>query len=291
MPFPTSGKRWGGNLADHGIQVGVFPSTEGRLGIELQSATANSTASSVWQSIYLPPTSASRQLLQTYRIPMSTRRTYFRARHIGQGYANGPFTATVSAKPTTLATFQPPIPALNAAANWEVPGANVLISSGNLPKVGSQNTTSYVTQTIRFPGAAYELVNSSGKFSHTNHTELIPNTTVAAQSYTAQFPLSVGVTLTGIKVAYVRLKAASTATFSFYKGRSTGATPAYTLLKTLTGTTGAVYQTISTTTVSMLVDQYTLLVGDATLKSTAGAAALLAWVELTYRRPTYAAVY
>lgn len=82
-----------------GITVEIYPSTVRWLMVELQSASANSTVSSAWQSHLLGPSTGA-PLRHTLALPYSTRLTYMRARHpAGQGYSAGPFTPTISARP------------------------------------------------------------------------------------------------------------------------------------------------------------------------------------------------
>ena len=88
MPIPTSmfiPTR--GRYFFTGTWLEIYPSTVTGLHVEIQSATANTTASSKWSSVILPPTSAG---IWRYAVPISnsTKTFYFRARYPAQsGYS------------------------------------------------------------------------------------------------------------------------------------------------------------------------------------------------------------
>src|SRR5436190_13853838 len=92
-----------GRHARAGVTVGIFPSTQGGL-LELQISTAAAAATSLWQSVILPPSSAGVTRYRAY-FNDSTRTYYFRARHPAQpGFAaSSAFTPVISCKPKMLA--------------------------------------------------------------------------------------------------------------------------------------------------------------------------------------------
>jgi len=133
-----------------GLTFEAYPSTVRGLPVEFQTATANSTASSLWASVIRPPTSAGPVRFHA-AFPNSTKTYYCRARHpAGPGYSAGPFTATVSAKPEMKAEVQRRIaPVVTYKGNVEIPsGADMWISSGKTVKVGTQVTSGFFTKTI-----------------------------------------------------------------------------------------------------------------------------------------------
>lgn len=195
MALPVLSRTWVPNnlpnFVTHGIVVGVYPSTQRGLSIEVQSATANSTLSSKWTPAALPPSSGTTATLYRFIVPLSTRRYYFRARSFGAGFTASTYTPVVSALPTTLPVIVPfptIYPSLNAAGNIETPGANVLISSGNAPKVGSQNTSSFVRKIIRIPGVQFRPASTN---FHLNSTagQWVKNASVSATTQISMAPV------------------------------------------------------------------------------------------------------
>lgn len=108
MSFPTSGSReYLDRFRLSGITVELYPSTVQGLLVELQGATANSTASSVWVSQILGPTTGG-LLRYNWPVGYSTKTYYFKARHPTQpGYSAGPFSRTISATPQNFPLRRP----------------------------------------------------------------------------------------------------------------------------------------------------------------------------------------
>lgn len=288
MAIPAAVGGWGGGTVKQtGIKLALYPSTQRGIPIELQQSTGSTLASSQWTSVFLPPSTRGGSLQYTATLPLSTKRYFFRARHTGGGFSAGAFTPTVSARPVVIPDYPPPI-TVNAAGNVEVPGANFLISSGNAPKVGSQNSTSYLTKQVRFSGALFEPTRSTYSYIRSNVVALTPRGSTETKFFVYNFPLPPGVTLTSVTMAYRRFKNSSTASLSIYKFSSNGATG--TPIASLTGTTStaSAYRTIGTT-VTQLISTAIGVAGFMTLKTSQATTdkALLAWVRFTYRMPSY----
>jgi len=279
-------KLWSGGLVPTGIEIGLFPSTQRRLSMELQASTVGSTASSVWTSVAIPAPRPGGVMTYRYNIPMSTRRYYFRARHGAQeGLSDGAFTAKVSAKPVYLVDYMPPHPMVNAIGNVEVPGANILISSGNTPKVGSQNTTSYITKVLRVQ--AYQLLPSNDTIDYQLLNGYISarSATTGTKSYWSWVPIPKGVTLTKLEGRHFRSSTTSPLTATFGLRRLTN-DATLTVLGTDPIHSGSTWLTQNTTFSQLVGDEsYLLLVS---LRSSAVATnARFQWAEITYRMPSY----
>lgn len=291
MALPSSmTSRRGGLYALSGIELGVFPSTNKTLTIEVQSATANSTSSSVWQSQVFPPTQAA-DFRFTYLVPYSTRTFYFRARHPAQpGYSAGSFTPTVSAKPTALGEIQRPLmPQLTHLGNVEIPsGSDVYVSSAKNIKVGTQATTGVRSKTLRVgfnqvvPALNTETWDAQNGF-------LWPNATLVTRTYEGAVLLPKGVVIKSF-AARLRRGGSGGAATVFLKTASSAA--AVTTLATCTATTVATtsFNTITKTTLNQTVGETETYFTHVQLFSTASAGASRAsflWAEIGYDMPVY----
>ena len=289
MAIPEGVGGWGGgSLRRTGIQVAAYPSTVRGVPTELQNATASSAASSKWSSVILSPSTRG-PLFYTYEFPLSTQRAYFRARHNGGGYGPGSFTPTVSARPALIPDIIPPV-SLNAAGNVEAPGADIWISSGNKPRVGSQNTTSYLTKTLRFSADLFTPNNNVFKFSKGVGT-LVIGTTNSSAHFNMDLPLPNGTTLT--KIAYRGGRRSTTGQISkveLYKISSAGIA---TLVSTLTMTTGSTAQaTITSSALTVAISSAQHAIARAYLKATtASNRPAIVFCDITYRMPSYARTY
>lgn len=289
MGFPTS-MRLGVTLGDiwkrSGVVVGLFPSTRARLPIELQFTSAGATAaSSKWTSLLLPATTLG-EVMSTCVLPLSTKRYYFRARHRAAGgfaTTNGPFTSVISAKPTTLGPIVVASP-VNAAANVEVPGADIWVSSGNKPRVGSQNTTSYVTAKLRIPYAAL-LPRTKNTFWNSSKGWIgTTGTTGTASSFFAPAPIPSGVTITKINLLTWGNGAPDTIGVKLLRLSNSSGAGVSISTAIMTGGHGWVNTTLGTTELVTSTKSYVIEVSMAGNNK-------FAWYDITYRRPDYAKVY
>lgn len=277
-------------LAQSGIVVGVTPSTGSpRFRIELQVSTQSSTASTAWQSAFLNPTTA--QYQYTFLAPLSTRTFYFRARHLLDGYSNGPFTGTVSAKPGLLPIIvQPLMPLLNSKSNVEVLGGDIWLSSSKTAKVGTQQTTGTITKTLRINYGEFVPFSNLVSWVYSNNLGLSNNSIAAAQQLVAPLLLPPGVQMTNVRARLYRgtTTVSSTAKLEFVRvtdGADTTAAPSATIFKTLTHATKG-YKTLSTGTTQIVnsTQSFNVLL---TLRSTVLSGARLSWVEIDYKMGTY----
>jgi hypothetical protein len=273
-----------------GITLEAYPSTNAGLSVELQQATANSTASSAWTSYLLAPTS-SKSLRFTARVANSTKTWYFRARHPAQaGFSAGPFTATVMSKP---AAFVPTIqlrflPQLTYQGNVEIPAASdVWISSGKTVKVGTQVTTGIVTKTLRFGANGFVPTNNTFSYSYGIGT-LTPGATGSSSVLRCVYPLSQGLKVTRFRARGRRNVAGQTLVLKLYSVTTTGGAS---LQTTLTFTTGA-QQTVTSSALSITLGAANYLIGEADLKSTTKInEPSLVYTELDYNQGTYVQTY
>lgn len=178
MALPTAMVQNTLRQAQSGIIVGMTPSTGSpRFNTELQISTQSSTASTAWASVFLNPTTA--QYRYAFTVGLSTRSYYFRARHFLAGWSNGPFTATVNAKPVLLPDIlQPLMPVLNSKSNVEVLGGDLYLSSAKTAIVGSQQATGNLTKTIRVAHSIFVPETSADRPRHANNY-LFSGTTAA----------------------------------------------------------------------------------------------------------------
>lgn len=253
MAFPTSmNVEFRGRYKPAGITVECYPSTVRGLRVEVQAATANSTATSVWSSHILPPSSAG-VLRYTVPIPESTRLYYLKARHpAGNGYSNGPFTPTISARAKlTPNVIRPFVMQMSYQGNVETPsGSDVFVSSSKTIKVGTQPTTGTVTKIHRIRWE--DGIPDTASQAYTNLTGFV------ATASTATIGLQAPVILpSGVKVTKFRIRSHKTITGDeilalFAKVNSTGGNTNLSTANNsgatgwVTTTGGAVSETIST---------------------------------------------
>lgn len=288
MAIPSAVGGWGGgNYRPTGILVAAYPSTVRGVPIEIQNSTSTGAASSNWGSIFLPPSTRG-PLFHTYNLPLSTKRYYFKARHNGGGFGAGSFTPIVSARPVALPDFMPPI-TLNAAGNIEAPGANIIISSGNAPVVGSQNSTSFVTKTLRFPASA--LLRESTTYSEGRGIGTFVIALNSSGKYQWQFVMPQGVTISRVRYCgTLRPTTTQISELKFYRVSTAGSAS---LVATLTMTTGAVLgrAVISSSALSETVTNATDFIGEVSLKtSTAGYPSVI-YGEVEYQMASYVKAY
>jgi len=289
MALPTSATtKRAGSYAFSGIELGIFPSTDKTLNIELQSATANSTASSMWQSQIFPPTQNA-DFRFTYMAPFSTRTYYFRARHPAQpGYSAGAFTPTVSAKPTALGTIQRPImPQMTYAGNVEIPsGSDVWLSSSKTVKVGTQATTGTITRRIRVDAALFQ-PTSNGQTYLQGGGQVRPGST-ATLDLRANVTLPPGIQLTGMKVHFFKGTATDSCVWQFvaYPGSGGAGTALSSGSATSTGWTSSTQSFSHTVTTAFAYNCRIILNPNASALN-----ARLGFVELAYQRGAYSYVY
>jgi hypothetical protein len=229
-PLPSGVSQiWlGGDIwRKHGVTLALYESSI-RLPMELQATSVSSgAASSRWTSILLDASSKG-VVQQTIDLPLSTRRYFFRCRNRATAqYSNGPWTPVVSCRPTTL---QPTVyPALiNAAKNVEPAGADLWLTSANKPRVGSQNTTSYVTKRLIIPHSEAVDANTSPVRLRMQAAFAQPSSksTVNSASLVAAAVLPPGVTITQWSVTAYRQTTKDLASFSFNRITTTGGSAA-----------------------------------------------------------------
>lgn len=286
MAIPAAVGGWGGGgVKQTGIKLVLYPSTQRAIPIELQQSTGSTLASSQWTSVFLPPSTRGSNLQYTAALPLSTKRYYFRARHTGGGFSAGAFTPTVSARPVVIPDYSLPI-TINAAGNLEVVGANVIISSGNRPTVGSQNTASYLTKTVRYSADIFAPAINTFKYSRGVGT-LVIGSTGSSAFFNADIPLAKGVTIT--QVAYRGGRRKTTGQISKIELYRISTAGIGTLVTTLTMTTGSTAQaTITSSALSVAVSSAQNVIARAYLKSTTAVnQPAIVNMDVTYRMPDY----
>lgn len=288
MAIPAAVGGWGGGgYTQTGIRLAMYPSTVRGVPIELQQSTGSTLASSNWTSVFFPPSTRG-PLFYTATLPISTKRYYFRARHTGGGYSAGAFTPTVSARPVVIPEFIPPV-TVNAVGNVEVPGANIIISSGNAPVVGSQNTTSVVTKSIRFPASALLRESTAFREGRGIGTFAIGNNT--SGNYQWQYVMPKGITITHVRYCgTLRPTTTQVSLLKFYRVSTAGIAS---LVATLTMTTGAALSraVISSSLLSEAVGDANDFIGHVELKtSTAGKPSVI-YSEIEYAMGNYQKSY
>jgi len=286
MPLPTSVRIGMPNRhTQSGITLEVYPSTVAGLKVELQQATANSTASSLWTSVLLGPTSAG-VLRHTAKIPDSTRTLYFRARNPGQaGYSAGPFTPVVFAKPKVQQDMQPRIlPQITYQGNVEIPsGSDVFLSSAKTVKVGTQPTTGTITKYLLLPFSAF--IPPTNAVSYTMITGFVqPGTINTATSFYCSVSLPNGAKPTSFAIRVFRENTTDVAKGNFYQTQGdifatkSTATQASTGWATVGGSTFVSFS-ISTA--------LSYLIGISLNAKAAVANARLAYARIKYVMPSY----
>lgn len=284
MAIPTSMSLDLGQRTGSGIILGLAPSTGVPFRMELQRSTQSSTASTNWTSIFLDPTSQSYRY--TALLPLSTRTFYFRARHYGLGYSNGPFTATVSAKPAKLPeAFSPLTPMRNSLGNVEVLGGDLWLSSAKTAKVGTQQTAGTITKTVRIGvGEVIPISNAQTFTLQTTEGTLRPGTAGVSAGFMAGVIIPKGATITGGAVRHFRQNN-TTADASVWDLRKITDTPTATAILSFThATTGWVTTTGS---VSQLVGNEAYLFSGSLRGNATPANARFLRAEITYTMPSY----
>jgi hypothetical protein len=285
MALPTSAVQDLGARIQSGVIIGFKPTTGTRYRIELQRATANSTASSKWTSIFLDPTS--QQFAYRDVLPLSTRTYYYRARQLGIGTTASSFSLTVSAKSQRFPeVLKPLVVSHNNLGNVEVLGGDLWLSSSKTTKVGQQQAAGTITKTIRITHPEFVPDTEGGKWEYRDGY-LKPHTIAGTQFYHAPLHIPPGVTLTQLAARFYRNAVGD---FAFVQILSTGDVGTGSSLGSVThNTTG--WQT-KTVALSELVTATTNYALSASLGATVtDTDARLAWVEITYTMPDYAKEY
>lgn len=287
MAIPASVGGWGGgSVKQIGIKLALFPSTSRGIPIELQQSTGSTLASSQWTSVFMPPSTRGGNLQYTANLPLSTKRYYFRARHVGGGFSAGPFTPTVSARPVVIPDYPPPL-TVNAAGNLEIVGADILISSGNKPRVGSQNTTSFITKTQRFSMDLFAPALSTRRYARGIGT-LVIGATGSSNIFNAAYPIPKGVTVTGFAYAGGRRNTtAQVSKVELYRISTAGIATLVTTLTMTTGSTAGIV-TITSSALSVAVSSAQNVIARAYLKTTTKAnVPAMVYSDITYTMPDY----
>lgn len=289
MALPTSMQlQLLGRYTAAGVTVEAYPSTLRSLTIELQSATANTTASSRWNSVFLPPSSAG-PLRYTFPLPETTKGIFIRGRHPAQaGFTNGPFTPVVNAKPKIVPIVQRPVvPQVTFRGNVEIPsGSDVFASSSKTIKVGTQVTTGTLTKTLRIHAMEFVPRQDLSQWEFGN-ADARPRTAAVTLSLNAPIVLPKGILITTFKTRFFRGTTADTASFGLAGVNDTGGSTA---LATCTHDATS-WQTKTVSAINHTVgDEGYLVSGTLTGVLTPNNARVL-WVEVGYTVPSYDKTY
>lgn len=269
-----------------GLILEAYPSTVRGLTVEIQSATANSTLSSKWNSVIIGPSSLG-VLRHKLDVPESTRLVYCRARHPAQaGYSNGPFTPVISARSRSLPWIERPfLPQMTYQGNIEIPsGSDVFVTSAKTVKVGSQVTSGNVSKTLRYSPLGLVPNSTASHFSRNVNYIQCTNATTVNQQAMAPISLPVGVMLTQFRVRFFRAGTSDGAEVRINNADET----VVNTIKTLTST-GTSWHTKTSSALTHVVAssrQYHFVAN--MFGKSAGANSRLAWMELTYKMPDYA---
>lgn len=293
MAYPTSMAvvnlpryRWAG------VTVEVYPSTVRGLTVEIQAATANTTATSMWRSHVIGPSTGGEPMRYTVPVAYSTTPYYFRARHpAGAGYSNGPFTPTISARAkVTPDVVRPFIMQMGYQGNVEAPsGSDVFVSSSKTVKVGTQPTTGSRTKSLRWPADQFLPVSTGQKYNR-GVGSLSVGTTGSTNAMQALYVFPKGITLTKYRIRGRRSTAGETLTVTLYRV-STGAV-ASTVSTIVFGVTGAAQGTVESTVLNETVGDSNYYIAKLSLASKAVATLpFVVYTEFDYTMPNYAAQY
>lgn len=227
MARPTSGKD-PLTFQKFGVILGVHPSTNAGLPVELWSSTQTaSTASSLWAQRTLAPSTQPSYRYTFERAP-STTLHYFKARHpASPGYSAGSFTPTVSARPVELPRAHPPeVPLLNNSGNLESPVSDIWVTSAKTVKVGTQQTTSTKEKMIVFPAPSLLPYRSTGFWYlgaiAPGALGITTAHTMSTQFYRVPVILPIGTQITGIKLRSFKGKTAAVVAVTLAEYSSNG---------------------------------------------------------------------
>lgn len=269
-----------------GVTCEVYPSTVRGLKVELQAATANSTASSVWASHIFGPSTGG-PLRYTVPIAESTRLYYFRARHpAGNGYSAGPFLPVISARSKlTPDTIHPFVMQMSYQGNMEAPsGSDVFVSSAKTVKVGTQPTTGSLTKPLRVPQESARPDSSTELWEVANGYLQSGSNTIPLDAK-APVALARGVQITKLRMRSFKETTSDEVIGSLFRISSTGGRTSLSVVTQ--GSTGwitsegsAIAETITTA--------YSYHVQVFVNPSTAKANARFLWWELDYKMGEYA---
>lgn len=269
-----------------GIRLGIAPSTfNPPFEVELQRSTQSSTSSTAWASDVLAPAPA--DYAYVVELPLSTRTFYFRARHVGTGYSVGSFTATVHAMPVKLTgTFTPIRMVRNNKGNVEVLGGNIWLSSARTVKVGTEQTTSFITKVLHIGSAGFTGGSTADKWAFGRGG--LNSATTATLNIHWPVILPAGAIITKVQCRMYRATTADAASFIFTS--STGSTAGSIL--TTGKHTATSYQTVTGTTFSHTVLNTLLYNLAVTLNPGVLAKnARIVYSDITYKMGSYEKAY
>jgi hypothetical protein len=288
MAIPT-------NRGRYGLVVGIYPSTNRDVSVELWDSTGATAASTRWAKTWLPPTTAN--FLRVIELPLSTRYHYAKCRSVGPGYSASTFTATVRAKPAKIPFPLPAVPTLqNRGGNFEVPGF-IHVPSSYTMNVGAPSQvspTTYLEKKLRITHGSFS-PDSSGYRVQRTLLYMNPNFNTGTLTVTAAAPLPPGVLVTGLSARVYRATSASSANAFFY--RIAGDTATLISFGAFGSGTTAGWRTITDTFATSSIESvtstrsYTVV---ALLRTTIGASVdnvRIQYAELTYRMPRYDRAY
>ena len=286
MALPSGMSTWTGTPERSGIVVGLYPSTLHRLAVELHYSTQTtaSTSSTKWTIRRVPASSAS-LLQQTIILPLSTRRWFFKARHKDTGWANGPFTAVVNARPVVLgAKPATPLVRYGFKGNVELPGADLWLQSTKTAKVGTQASTATITKTFIVPHSALVPGLDTYTISHTQN--YISSRTTNAIVVHGPIVLPPNVTITKVETGVFRSSTADTLDTKLYEIKTSDASA--TLRATLTYSTGTGWRTLASSAMSLGTSSPFFSVQvSMNPAGIFGDNARFSWYRLSYKMPSY----
>lgn len=261
-----------------GIVLAYWPSSSPGFNVEIQRTNGSSTGTFVKLAIVDPAHNPSMQYFD--HLPVDNVTRYYRARHVREGYNDGPYTRVVSGKPGLLPIGDmPQMPLTGAGVS-----PDIWLTSTSSIKVGSAGSSSFVTKKLRFPATQYIPINQ-GSFHSYGLGTLIPNTTTGSQTYRAPYIMPKGVTVTTFRACLQRKSTAASAVCKLYRVSTAGTA---TLVTTLTASAGASPAVVESSALSETISTANYFIGDLAMNATTATnAAALLWTEFDYRMSNY----
>jgi hypothetical protein len=230
-------------------------------------ATAAGAPTSKWQTLRQNPSGANTGIVVIER-PYTTALTYVRAKSIKLGYADSAYSTVASQRPAPLVDVLP----------------HAGLEGRRIAEFNALRTA--LSKTVRIPYSE-SLPNLTTHKWIFGVSEAFPNTTALTQGLVVPITLPQGVTLTKVVARMLRLRTASTASFSLKRYSATGGAVE---LSAKNATTSLSYQDVASSVMTEVVTStkcYTLHVNLRTTGiGSVNRSAAFRHVDVTYTMPS-----
>lgn len=262
-----------------GIVLAYWPSSSPGFNVEIQRTNGSSTGTFVKLAVVDPAHNPSMQYFDYLPVDNVTR--YYRARHVREGYNNGPFTRVVNGKPGLLPLGDmPQVPLTGAGVS-----PDIWLNSTSSIKVGSAGSSGAVTKKLRFPATVFQPASTSTPFGYGVGTLVCKgNTTATTYEYIAPLTMPKGVTVTKFRAAIARFSTKDSCVVQMYRITTAGVASSVCTLTAVSGPSLAVYESSA---LSETVSTANYFIGRALMRDSSANNASMGWVEMEYTMSNY----